>query len=82
MIVLGGLLAVWGGLVLYFARPLHEGWRGMLRSMRGAGVKNTIPFTEFMASERGLVLMRRAGGIVLVVGLVLSAVGAIRAAIS
>ena len=81
MIILGGLLAVWGALVLYFAPRLHAGWRDMLRGMRTSGVKNTIPLTEWMASDRGLVGMRRAGAVVLVAGLVLSAAGAIRAAL-
>ena len=77
MIVVGALLAAWGAIVLHFARPLHTGWRDMLRSVRGAGVQNTTPGTELMASERGLVWTRRAGAAVLVVGLVLSAVGAV-----
>jgi hypothetical protein len=77
VIVLGGLLALWGALVLWFARPLHEGWRDMLRSMRGAGVRNDLPGTAFMASERGYLWMRRAGTAALLVGLAVSAVGAV-----
>lgn len=80
MILIGGLLALWGGLVLYFAPRLHAGWREMLRGMRASGVRNTIPFTEWMASDRGLAGMRRAGRAVLVVGLGLSALGALRLA--
>ena len=80
MILLGGLLAVWGALVLFFAPRLHTGWRDMTRSMRASGVKNTIPLTDFMASERGFLWMRRAGLVVLVVGLVMSAIGAMRIA--
>jgi hypothetical protein len=81
VIILGGLLAVWGALVLFFARPLHAGWRDMLRGMRASGVRNTIPLTEWMASDRGLAGMRRAGAVVLVAGLVVSAYGAIRSAL-
>jgi hypothetical protein len=81
VILLGALLAVWGALVLHFAPRLHAGWRDMLRGMRASGVKNTIPFTDWMASDRGLVGMRRAGVAVLVAGLAMSAYGAIRVAL-
>ncbi len=81
MIVVGGLLALWGALVLYFAPRLHQGWRDLLRGMRASGVQNTIPLTEWMASERGLVGMRRAGSVALVAGLALSAAGALRLAL-
>jgi hypothetical protein len=81
MIVVGGLLAAWGTIVLWFARPLHAGWRDLLQSMRSAGVPSTIRGTELMASARGLVWMRRAGFAGLVAGLTLSAIGAIRIAV-
>jgi hypothetical protein len=81
MIVLGGLLALWGALVLYFAPRLHAGWRDMLRGMRASGVRNTLPLTDWIASGRGLVGMRRAGAVALVAGLALSAAGAIRLAL-
>jgi hypothetical protein len=78
VILLGTLLAVSGALVLHFSRPLHEGWRDMLRGMRASGIQNTIPLTEWMASTRGFLWLRRIGAAVLVAGLVMSAVGAIR----
>jgi len=76
VIIIGALCAVWGGIVLYFARSLHTSWRDMTRSMRSAGIRNTIPGTEFLASERGLRWMRIAGGAMLAAGVALLAVGA------
>ena len=81
MIVIGALLAAWGAVVLWFARPLHTGWRDLLRSVRGAGVRNAIPGSALVAPERGEVWMRRAGTAGLVLGLALSALGAILRAV-
>jgi len=80
MIILGALIAVWGGLVFGFARPLHASWKGMLADMRRAGVANTIPGTKFLASEDGLRTMRVAGGAALAIGLGLLVAGLVRAA--
>lgn len=80
MIILGALLAASGGSVLLFARPLHEAWRDMLRSMRASGVQNTIPGTDFLASARGLLWMRRVGAAAFAVGLAMLVIGAIQAA--
>lgn len=75
MIIFGALLTLWGGVVLALARPLHAGWRDMVRSMRRAGVRDSIFGTEWMASDRGLRGMRIAGGAALAVGLALLAAG-------
>ncbi len=75
MILLGALLAMWGGLVLGVARMLHVRWKGMLADMRRAGVRNDLPGTEFFASAKGLVWMRVVGGIVLAAGLAMIVVG-------
>ena len=80
MIVIGGLLAAWGAIVLWFARPVHGGRRALLRSMR-AGAGRALPGAEPAETARGLVWMRRAGFAGLVAGLVLSALGAIRMAV-
>jgi hypothetical protein len=78
VIILGALVAVWGGLVLAFAKPMHTGWKGMLRDMRRDGVKNDIPMTAFFASEEGLRKMKIAGGVALGVGLAMVAGGVVR----
>jgi hypothetical protein len=78
VIILGALVAVWGGLVFAFAKPMHAGWKGMLRDMRRDGVKNDIPMTRFFASEDGLRKMRLAGGVGLGVGLTMIALGLVR----
>ncbi len=69
MILLGALIALWGALVLGFAKPLHVRWKGMLADMRRAGVYNDLPGTKFLASAEGLVRMRIAGGLALAVGI-------------
>ena len=79
MILLGALIAVWGALVLGFARPLHSGWKELLRGMRRAGVRDSVFGTEWMASEAGLRGMRLAGGLALAAGLALLAAGGVRA---
>ncbi len=79
MIVLGGLLVVWGIVVLLVARPLHDNWREMNASMKRAGVPGSVWFTEWVASVAGLRHMRIAGAAVLAVGLALLAVGGWRA---
>ncbi len=81
MIIVGGLLAAWGAIVLWFARPLHAGWRETLRSMRPAGPQDAAPGTHLATFSRGIVWMRRAGLAGLVAGLVLSAAGAILLAV-
>jgi hypothetical protein len=75
MIILGALIAVWGGIVLGFANRLHTSWKGMLAQMRRDGVTNTIPGTKFLASEDGLRWMRIAGAVALAVGLGMIALG-------
>ncbi len=79
MIAIGALLAAWGALVLWFARPANAGWREALRSARAA--RDAIPGPGLLAPARGVVWTRRAGLAGLVVGLVLSALGAILAAV-
>jgi hypothetical protein len=81
MIIVGALVAMWGGLVLGFARPLHASWKGMLVQMRRDGVANDIPGTKFLASEKGLRSMRLAGGAALAVGLALLVAGLARSAL-
>ncbi len=78
MILLGALVAVWGGLVLGFAPMLHVRWKGMLADMRRAGVRNDIPGTAFFASAEGLRRMRIAGGVVLAIGVAMMIAGAVR----
>ncbi len=75
MILLGGLLALWGALVFGFAPMLHTRWKGMLSEMGRAGVKNDLPGIAFFASKDGLRKMRIGGGAALVVGLGMVAVG-------
>jgi hypothetical protein len=82
VIILGALLAVWGAIVLAFARPLHSGWKEMLRGMRRAGVRDSVWGTEWIASAAGLRGMRIAGGVVLAAGLALLAAGGVRALLS
>ncbi len=77
MIAAGALLAAWGALVLWFARPLHAGWRDALRSVRGADVRAAVGRAERAAPERGVVWMRRAALAGVVVGLAISGIGAI-----
>jgi hypothetical protein len=76
--ILGGLLAVWGAVVLAIAPMLHRNWKGMLAGMRRSGIQDTIWGTEFFASTQGLRRMRIAGALALVVGLVLVAIGVAR----
>ncbi len=78
MIILGGLLAVWGALVLGLAGPLHTNWKKMLGDMRRSGVRNTLPLTDFFASAEGLRRMRIGGGAALVLGLGLVVAGLLR----
>ena len=78
MIILGALLAVWGALVLGFARPLHTNWKKMLGDMRRSGVKNTIPLTDFFASTEGLRRMQLGGAAALALGLGLVVAGLLR----
>ena len=68
MILLGALIAVWGALVLGFAKPLHVRWKGMLVEIERAGIDDSIPFTHFFASTDGLRWMRIAGVVALAVG--------------
>ncbi len=77
MIVVGGLLAVWGALVLWFARPLPAD--RVLRSVRPGTAPEATPAAA--AGERVARWVRRAGLAGLVAGLVLSALGAIRIAV-
>lgn len=69
MIILGALLALWGVLVLLFAKMLHVRWKGMLVEIRRAGIDDSIPLTRWFASPEGLRGMRIAGGVALAVGL-------------
>jgi hypothetical protein len=80
MIILGALIAVWGGLVLGFAPRLHAGWKGMLSDMRRDGVQNTLPGTQFLASAAGLRKMRIAGKAALAIGLAMIVAGVVRGA--
>jgi hypothetical protein len=73
--ILGGLVALWGALVLAFARPLHVRWKGMLAEIRRAGIDDTIPLTRFFASEGGLRWMRIVGGAALAVGVAMVGAG-------
>lgn len=75
MILLGGLVALWGALVLGFAPMLHRRWKGMLADMRRAGVQNDLWGTSFFASTDGLRKMRIAGGVALAVGLAMVVAG-------
>jgi hypothetical protein len=68
VIILGGLLTLWGALVLGFAPMLHTRWKGMLAQMGRAGVRNDLPGIAFFASTEGLRKMRIAGGVALAVG--------------
>jgi hypothetical protein len=76
VILAGALLAAWGALVMWFAKPLHAGWRETLRSVGGA--KDAAPGSGLLAPARGVVWIRRAGLAGLVVGLAVSAAGALR----
>ena len=78
VIILGGLLAVWGALVLGLAGPLHTNWKKMLGDMRRSGVRNTLPLTDFFASAEGLRRMRIGGGAALALGLGLVVAGLLR----
>jgi hypothetical protein len=78
VILLGGLVAVWGALVLGFAPMLHTRWKGMLAEMRRAGVRNDLPGIAFFASTEGLRKMRIAGGAALVIGLGMIVAGLVR----
>ncbi len=80
MTIAGALLAAWGALVLWYARPVHAGWREALRAARGAPARPG-PGGALAAPERGALWIRRAGLAGLVVGLALSAIGAIVAAV-
>jgi hypothetical protein len=71
--LLGGLVVLWGALVLGFAKTLHVRWKGMLADMRRAGVQNDIPGTKFFASPEGLRRMRIAGGGAIAIGLAMIA---------
>jgi hypothetical protein len=75
VILLGALIALWGALVLGFAKTLHVRWRGMLSDMRRAGVRNDIPGTSFFASAEGLRNMRIAGAVALAIGAAMVAAG-------
>jgi hypothetical protein len=77
VIVVGSVLAAWGAIVLWFARPVDAGWRGLLDSLRPGAGQEARPGTPIAAFTRGMVWMRRAGLAGLVVGLVVSAIGAV-----
>jgi hypothetical protein len=76
--LLGALVAVWGALVLGFAKTLHVRWKGMLAEIRRAGIDDTIPLTRFFASESGLRWMRIVGGVVLAAGVGMVVAGLVR----
>lgn len=78
MILLGALVAVWGALVLGFAKTMHVRWKGMLAQMRRDGFTNMIPLTNYFASAEGLKGMRVAGAVALVLGLALVVAGLLR----
>lgn len=78
MIILGALIAVWGALVLGFARTLHVRWKGMVADIRRAGIDDSIPLTRWFASPEGLRGMRIAGGLALAIGLGLLATGLVQ----
>lgn len=78
MILLGGLLVLWGAVVLGLAPMLHGRWKGMLADLRRAGIKNDLPATRFFASEQGLRWTRLAGGVALAVGIALIVAGLVR----
>lgn len=78
MILLGGLIALWGALVLGFSKTLHVRWRGMIVEMRRHGVKNDIPMTNFFASPEGLLRMRIAGAVALLAGVGMIVAGLVR----
>jgi hypothetical protein len=75
VIILGALIALWGALVLGFAKPLHVRWKGMIAEIRRAGIDDHIPMTRWFASPEGLRGMRIAGGVALAVGLALLVTG-------
>ncbi len=78
MILLGALLAVWGALVLGFAKTLHVRWKGMIAEIRRAGIDEHIPMTRWFASPEGLRGMRIAGGVALAAGLGMVVAGLLR----
>jgi hypothetical protein len=78
VILLGGLVALWGALVLGLAKPMHVRWKGMIAGMRRSGIEDTIPLTRWFASEGGLLGMRVAGGGALAIGLAMVAAGVLR----
>ncbi len=78
MILLGALIALWGALVLGFAKPLHVRWKGMLAEIRRAGIDDKIALTRFFASTEGLRWMRIVGGAVLAVGIAMIVAGIVQ----
>ncbi len=78
MIILGALIALWGALVLGFAKTLHVRWKGMVADIRRAGIDDHIPMTRWFASPEGLRGMRIAGGLALAVGLGMLVVGLVQ----
>lgn len=79
MIILGALLAMWGGLVLALARPLHSGWKDMHRRLGRAGYDESLFGARWLASEAGLRGMRGTGAVALAAGLALLLAGGARA---
>ncbi len=78
MILLGALVAVWGALVLGFAKTMHVRWKGMLAQMRRDAFTNMIPLTSWFASPEGLRGMRLGGAVALAIGLALVVAGLVR----
>ncbi len=75
MLILGALLAVWGGVILALARPLHANWGQMIWRLRGAGFRKAPFGTRFIASPRGLHTMYGLGAGGLVAGAILIVLG-------
>ncbi len=75
MLVLGGMLLVWGIAFLLLARPLHDNWREMIRRLRGAGYARPPFGTRFIASPSGLRALRITGGCGVIAGAVLLLLG-------
>ena len=78
MILLGALVAVWGALVLGFAKTMHVRWKGMLAQMRRDAFTNMIPLTSWFASPEGLRGMRLGGAVALAIGIALVVAGILR----
>jgi hypothetical protein len=78
VILFGVMIAIWGGLVLGFAKTMHVRWKGMLSEMRRAGIGDTLALTRWFASPEGLRGMRIAGAAALVAGLGMIAVGLVQ----